>query len=83
MEFSKNKIFIAVGILLFLAGANNVKAANVGDIVNFNVDKSFDASSRTQISAYLVRTEPGLYFYIDKHVHVQIVPDLLLILEIV
>jgi len=60
------KSFILVAIFLFLAGANIAKAANVGDIVNFNVDKSFDASGRTQIPATLVKVSSKLYFYIEK-----------------
>ncbi len=63
--FSYKKIFFAVGILLFLV-AVDVKAVNVGDTVNFNVDKSFDINGRTQISATLIQTSPKLYFYVDK-----------------
>jgi len=59
------KIVLAVGIFLFLF-AFNVKAANVGDIVNFNVDKGFDISSRTQAPASLVKITDKLYFYIEK-----------------
>lgn len=63
------KLFIVVAvasIFLFLTGTNVVKAVNVGDIVNFNIDKSFDASGRTQIPATLVQINPKLYFYIEK-----------------
>lgn len=60
----RNLIFI-IGIALFLS-AGNVYAANVGDIVNFNVDKGFDASGRTQISSSLVKIGTKLYFYIEK-----------------
>ena len=59
----------AVFILFYSAAiflAPNAKAANVGDIVNFNVDKSFDASGRTQISSSLVKISSKLYFYIEK-----------------
>jgi len=60
------KIIFAVIGLVFLSLAGNTKAANVGDIVNFNVDKGFDASGRTQVSSILVKTETNLYFYVDK-----------------
>jgi hypothetical protein len=60
------KIIFVIGVLLFFSGAGTVKAANIGDIVNFNVDKSFDASSRTQLPATLVKIESKLYFYIEK-----------------
>ena len=38
----------------------------MGDIVNFNIDKSFDASARTQVPSALVKISPRLYFYIEK-----------------
>jgi len=67
MKIFSAKILIFVVItFLFLAGANAAKAANVGDIVNFNVDKSFDASGRTQIPATLIKIGTKLYFYIEK-----------------
>ena len=60
------KLFIIAVIFFFLSGANIAKAANLGDIVNFNVDKGFDASSRTQLSAALVKISDKLYFYVEK-----------------
>ena len=59
------KFVCLAGVMLFLT-AGNAYAANVGDIVNFNVDKGYDASGRTQMSANLVRIEPRLYFYVDN-----------------
>ncbi len=59
------KIIFVTGIFLFLS-AGNVYAASMGDIVNFNIDKSFDASARTKIAAVLVKTANNLYFYIEK-----------------
>lgn len=58
-------ILFAVGILFF-EGAVNANAANIGDVVNFNVDKSFDASGRTKLSATLIKITPKLYFYVEK-----------------
>jgi hypothetical protein len=60
----KKTIFIA-GIFLFFA-VGTVHAANVGDSVVFNVDKDFDASARTQLSATLVKTANNLYFYVES-----------------
>jgi len=63
--FSCKKIIFITGIFLFLS-AGNVHAANVGDIVNFNVDKGFDVSGRAQLSATLVQVDPRLYFYVES-----------------
>jgi len=64
------KLFIVIGTILFFGApfgsADIVKAASVGDIVNFNVDKGFDASGRTQISAALLQIDPKLNFYVEK-----------------
>ena len=69
--FTGDKIFFAVFGFVFFAGllfgpVSVIKAANVGDIVNFNVDKSFDASSRVQVPSTLVKISTKLYFYIEK-----------------
>ncbi len=66
MKFSncKKLIFLAGVFLSLLAGS--VSATSVGDTVSFNVDKSFDISARTQLSATLIKTSSKLYFYIDK-----------------
>ena len=67
MIFYRNKKLFIIAVILFsLFGANAAKAANIGDIVNFNVDKSFDASSRTQIPSTLIKISAKLYFYIEK-----------------
>lgn len=60
------KKIIFVFAFLFLATAKLANAANSGDAVNFNVDKNFDASARTQVSATLIKTTNNLYFYIEK-----------------
>jgi len=67
--FYTKKLIFAVAILFFgisFGCANVAKAANVGDIVNFNVDKGFDASGRTQITSTLVKVGTKLYFYVEK-----------------
>jgi peptidoglycan hydrolase-like protein with peptidoglycan-binding domain len=68
MSFLKHyKTFILItGIFLFLFFASNTMAANIGDIVNFNVDKGFDASGRTQDQATLIKIGSKLYFYVEK-----------------
>jgi len=66
----RRKLFITIGIFIFLLGffglAGVVRAASLGDVVNFNVDKGFDASGRTQISSTLVKIGTRLYFYVEK-----------------
>ena len=60
----KKIIFFAA---LFLSAPFGIAhATNYGDVVNFNVDKNFDASARTQITAALVKTTNNLYFYVEK-----------------
>jgi len=67
MGFLVNKKFVLVaGVFLFLFFACNTNATNVGDIVNFNVDKSFDINNRTQLPATLIKTSSKLYFYVEK-----------------
>lgn len=58
-------IFVVVFSLFFSFGI--AKAANVGDVVNFNVDKGFDSSSRIQVPGQLVKITGNLYFYIEKY----------------
>ncbi len=60
----KEGIIFVVAIFLFLA-VGSVRAANTGDLVNFNVDKDFDASARVQVSATLIKTTDNLYFYVE------------------
>lgn len=60
------RIFIIV-ILCILFVATKAEAVSFGDVTSFNVDKDFDASARTQISATLVKTTQKLYFYIEKN----------------
>ena len=68
--FSYKKLFLFIATFFLLGAsfgfANITKAASVGDIVNFNVDKNFDVSSRTQIPSTLVKVGAKLYFYIEK-----------------
>jgi len=61
----KVTIFLT-GILLFLSVWTNAYATSIGDVLNFNVEKDFDASARTSVSATLVKTTNKLYFYIEK-----------------
>ncbi|MEI7424767.1 MAG: hypothetical protein WCK10_01465, partial [Candidatus Staskawiczbacteria bacterium] len=65
------KKFLTITALVFSFGiffccGSIAKAANVGDITYFNVDKGFDAGGRTQISASLVKISSRIYFYIEK-----------------
>lgn len=62
---SKKIVFLAT-VFLSLFLFSGVKADSIYDIVNFKVDKKFDATGRSQISATLVKIAPNLYFYIEK-----------------
>lgn len=64
--FSYKNIILCVGTFLLLSAGSLTHAAGIGDIVNFNVDKGFDASGRTQIPATLVKINAKLYFYVEK-----------------
>ncbi len=64
--FRHKKIIFIAGILVFLFFAFGANAATVGDVVNFNVDKGFDISGRTQVQSTLVKTGAKLYFYVEK-----------------
>jgi len=69
MDFKKRLsvfagVVLSLGLIFGFAGIT--KAANIGDIVNFNVDKGFDASGRTQIPSTLIKIGTKLYFYVEK-----------------
>ncbi|OGZ64518.1 MAG: hypothetical protein A2402_03780 [Candidatus Staskawiczbacteria bacterium RIFOXYC1_FULL_37_43] len=61
--FKKNIFLCAVFFLFSVQGAF---AANFSDVVNFNVEESFDASGRERVEATLVKTTNKLYFYVEK-----------------
>ncbi|TSC95217.1 MAG: hypothetical protein CEN87_229 [Parcubacteria group bacterium Licking1014_1] len=68
MVTEKNKKIIFVAIIFFiLSAAFDAQAVNSNEVLNFYVDKDFDASERTQIAATMVKTAPKLYFYIEKN----------------
>jgi hypothetical protein len=66
MYFNIKRLLILCLVLSSLSAAGSVFAASVGDVVNFNVDKSFDINNRTQLQATLVKATSRLYFYVDK-----------------
>ncbi|MCX6722928.1 MAG: hypothetical protein NT094_02550, partial [Candidatus Staskawiczbacteria bacterium] len=66
MKFFSLRKIIFVTIFFSLATAGIAKADNYGDVATFNVDKNFDATARTQITAKLIKTTNNLYFYIEK-----------------
>lgn len=60
------KLLFVVGfcaVLFFAAGA---RAANVGDAVDFNVDRDFDVQGRIKLQATLVKITDKLYFYVER-----------------
>ena len=60
-------IFFVAAFFLCLFSASHAKAANVGDSINFNINKDFDVSARSQVSAVLVKNSHNLYFYVEKN----------------
>jgi peptidoglycan hydrolase-like protein with peptidoglycan-binding domain len=67
MEFSSvKKVFLIFGIVTSLFFALGAQAANVGDAVDFNVDKDFDVLGRIKAQATLVKITDKLYFYVER-----------------
>jgi peptidoglycan hydrolase-like protein with peptidoglycan-binding domain len=66
MNFNIKVTLISLVAILSFSITGDVYATSVGETINFNVDKSFDINSRTQITATLVRVSPKLYFYVEK-----------------
>ncbi|OGZ63917.1 MAG: hypothetical protein A3A98_03060 [Candidatus Staskawiczbacteria bacterium RIFCSPLOWO2_01_FULL_40_39] len=67
MNLIYKNIILAAAILVSVLVTPEAKAFTVGEAVNFNVDKDFDASARSQVSAVLVKTSSNLYFYVEKN----------------
>jgi len=67
MEFFRQKtILLGLCIFSFLLFAQNTMASNFSEIVRFNVDKNFDALSRSEVTATLIKTNSTFYFYVEK-----------------
>jgi len=49
--------FVFITVSPFAAFAADLK---------FNIDSSYDSAGRTEITATLVKTSPGIYFYVEK-----------------
>ncbi len=60
-------IFLSLAIIFscfFVSPIAN--ASNPGDVINFNVNKSFDISGSDRVSAVLVKSAPNLHFFVEK-----------------
>lgn len=68
MEININlrKIIFIICVLFILSAAHGALAIGQGEFFSFYVDKDFDVSARTQITATMVKTTSKLYFYIEK-----------------
>lgn len=67
MEFSSvKKVFLIFGVAISLFFAFGTQAANVGDAVDFNVDKDFDVLGRIKAQATLIKITDKLYFYVER-----------------
>jgi len=60
------KALLIAGVLISLFFAFGARAANVGDAVDFNVDKDFDSIGRTKVQSTLVKITDKLYFYVER-----------------
>ncbi len=60
------RAFLAFGIAASLFFALGAQAANVGDAVDFNVDKDFDVLGRIRAQATLIKITDKLYFYVER-----------------
>lgn len=61
------KIIFVLVFCFFLLAATEIKAATLGEVVNFNIDSSYDLYGRKETSATLVKITNQLYFYADKN----------------
>ena len=61
----KKTVFI-ISLILFSLLGSKIEAVQPGEIFNFYTENSYDISGRAQVTAYLVKITPRLYFYIDK-----------------
>lgn len=62
---SSKKIFFIAVVFFTLLFSGEATATN-GNAIDFNIDKNFDISARSQISTVLVKTTTNLYFYVEK-----------------
>ncbi len=62
---SLRKKTLLVSAVFFFLLTGSAFAASPKETLNFNVDKNYDASARSQIPATLVKTTSSLYFYVE------------------
>jgi hypothetical protein len=71
MKISIYKYIFAFVATVCLAGFFAVPVAaaanNVGDVVTFHVDSTYDASGRSNVAATLVQVSPYFYFYVESN----------------
>ncbi len=58
--------FLIIAIALFIPFSFNIVNAQSSSYVTFNINESFDLNDRLQVQSVLVKTEPNIYFYIEK-----------------
>ncbi len=67
MKFKIFSNLIFVFLIVFLISFPfEAPAESIGEVIDFSVDKNFDASSRSDISARLVKITNSIYFYIES-----------------
>ncbi|MBI2053782.1 MAG: hypothetical protein HYT36_00385 [Candidatus Staskawiczbacteria bacterium] len=65
-EYGFLKIIFICSAFFVLFFANLALAQTSSEVLNFYIDRDFDAISRTQVQAVMVKTTQKLYFYIEK-----------------
>src|SRR3989344_7307357 len=64
VKFCKDFYFIFISVISISLAV--LPAAVFANDLKFNVDPDYDLSGRTDVMATLVKTSPGIYFYIEK-----------------
>lgn len=62
----KNLIFL-IPVVCVLFFALEVRAVGNGGYLDFNIDSSYDAGGRSEVTTALVKTTAKIYFYIEKN----------------
>lgn len=60
------KIVVFGAIILFLSIGAKTQAANLGEILIFNIDSGYDILARKEVTAVLIKSTQKLYLYVEK-----------------
>lgn len=68
-------LLTAVAAIFFAGAAAPALADNLGQQKTFNVDKTYDAQSRSSLNSVLIFLDNKLYFYVDNDWWQNLTPD--------